>query len=128
MAELVDSADAHGRADGHGGAFAACPEAGIEYRRARTPHVLQRPGEAVPAFPPSAPHRDPGRHRPYALTRPHLAEALVADGHLEAACTPWHIFLGHYPHAVGSNGADRVPARTLQHRRSFPRQRRGPSS
>ncbi|MFD9427663.1 MULTISPECIES: tol-pal system YbgF family protein [unclassified Streptomyces] len=123
MADLVDSADAHGRADGHGGAFTAYPEAGIEYRRARTLQVLQRPGEAVLAFQSSVLHRDPGQHRPYALTQARLAEALVADGQLEAACTHWHIFLDHYPHVVGSNEVGRALARMLQHMRSFPRQR-----
>lgn len=117
MADLVDSADTHGRADGHGGAFTAYPEAGIEYRRARTLQVLQRPGEAVLAFQSSV------LHRPYALTQARLAEALVADGQLEAACTHWHIFLDHYPHVVGSNEAGRALARMLQHMRSFPRQR-----
>ncbi|MEE1738706.1 hypothetical protein [Streptomyces sp. BE147] len=123
MADLVGSADAHRRADSRGGAFAVYPEAGIAYRRARTLQVLRRPGEAVLAFQASVLHRDPGQHRPYALTQARLAEVLVADGQLEEACAHWHIFLDHYPYVVGSNEAGRALARMLQHARSFPRQR-----
>ncbi|MFC9856289.1 MULTISPECIES: hypothetical protein [unclassified Streptomyces] len=122
-ADLVGSAEAHRRADGHGGAFAVYPEAGIAYRRARTLQVLQRPGEAVLAFHSSILQRDPGQHRPYALTQARLAEVLLEDGQLEDACAHWHIFLDHYPYVVGSNEAGRALARMLQHARSYPRQR-----
>ncbi|MEV6120441.1 hypothetical protein AB0M23_07935 [Streptomyces sp. NPDC052077] len=124
LSDLDASGDAHRRADGRGGgAFTSYPRAGIEYRRARTLQVLRRPEEAVHAFRSSVQHRDPGQHRSYALTQARLAEALVADGRLEAACAHWDVFLDHYPHVAGSNAAGRALARMLQQARSFPRQR-----
>ncbi|MEV5400971.1 hypothetical protein AB0N26_33400 [Streptomyces cellulosae] len=75
------------------GALQQYPRAGFDYQKGV---VLRRAGDprgALRAFESSLRHRPPENLRAVLLTRAHLAELLLASGHLDAACEHWQHFL-----------------------------------
>ncbi|ATL25602.1 tetratricopeptide repeat protein [Streptomyces formicae] len=121
LADLDAAEHAHSRASIEPGAFSVYPRAGLDYQRAETFHALDQPVEALAAYQDAARHRAPAEHKLYALTQARLAESLLRIGHLEQACTHWHLFLDHYPH-LRSAQADQVLAGLRRTLASFPRQ------
>ncbi|MCM1965104.1 hypothetical protein [Streptomyces sp. G1] len=96
------------------GAFTGYPRSALEYQRGAILDALGDHTAAQSAWEASLAHRPDDQHRPLALTHARMAEALLRQGHLDAACSHWDTFLGHYPY-LHSTYARRALARLCQY-------------
>ncbi|MFC5805811.1 hypothetical protein [Streptomyces formicae] len=80
------------------GPFAGYPRAALEYQRGETLSALGNHTAAHSAWEASLAHRPTTERRPLALTHARIAQSLLRQGHLDAACSHWSTFLDHYPY------------------------------
>ncbi|MFE2936263.1 hypothetical protein [Streptomyces sp. NPDC059278] len=115
----------HQQADSAPGPFTAYPLAALHYQRAQTLAALGDRSNAIGAYTASLRLRTPTERHARTLTHAHLAETLLAHGHLDAALTHWTHFLDNYPHLSSVRAARRLD---VMRRHLIPHHRHRPAA
>ncbi|MEU9764054.1 hypothetical protein AB0D98_30990 [Streptomyces sp. NPDC047987] len=108
LTALRQAEQLHQQADSAPGPFTAYPLAALHYQRAQTLAALGERSQAIGAYTASLRLRTATERHARTLTHAHLAETLLAHGHLDAALTHWTHFLDNYPHLSSVRAARRL--------------------